>query len=291
MQGGGRPVPLPRGLLPFHGPRQEDGGGGDEPPTTPPPPGPAAARSSLPSGRRLAAALPGVRRGGGAGRAGPRAAGGSRWLRSAPCRAAPRSRLASPRRLSAAPAAAKTPRAVLRVKNGAAKLAKPPAAAGEAPGGAPGPGLFMERSQSRLSLSASFEALAIYFPCMNSFDEEDAGTGRGGCRRAGGSRSRVGWRAGGVRGVGRAPKAGGWRAGGRVWGRFPLCVCVHPRVPWECGGAAQARAVWRVWGGEGGVCSLPALALTLPWVWGVRGPPVGFLCGVCVQQGWPGLGC
>ncbi|KAF4793320.1 Regulating synaptic membrane exocytosis protein 4 [Turdus rufiventris] len=32
----------------------------------------------------------------------------------------------------------------------------------------------MERSQSRLSLSASFEALAIYFPCMNSFDEEDA---------------------------------------------------------------------------------------------------------------------
>lgn len=33
----------------------------------------------------------------------------------------------------------------------------------------------MERSQSRLSLSASFEALAIYFPCMNSFDDEDAG--------------------------------------------------------------------------------------------------------------------
>uniref|UniRef100_A0A087XR78 Regulating synaptic membrane exocytosis 4 n=1 Tax=Poecilia formosa TaxID=48698 RepID=A0A087XR78_POEFO len=31
----------------------------------------------------------------------------------------------------------------------------------------------MERSQSRISLSASFEALAIYFPCMNSFDEDD----------------------------------------------------------------------------------------------------------------------
>lgn len=95
-------------------------------------------------------------------------------------------RSASPRRLAEAPAAAKTPRAVLRVKNGAAKLAKPPAAAaGEAPGGAPGSGLFMERSQSRLSLSASFEALAIYFPCMNSFDEEDAGTGRGdGCGEA-----------------------------------------------------------------------------------------------------------
>lgn len=68
------------------------------------------------------------------------------------------------------------------MKNGAAKLAKPAATAGEAPSGAPGSGLFMERSQSRLSLSASFEALAIYFPCMNSFDEEDAGTGGGGSR-------------------------------------------------------------------------------------------------------------
>uniref|UniRef100_A0A3B3XVJ8 C2 domain-containing protein n=1 Tax=Poecilia mexicana TaxID=48701 RepID=A0A3B3XVJ8_9TELE len=34
----------------------------------------------------------------------------------------------------------------------------------------------MERSQSRISLSASFEALAIYFPCMNSFDEDDVDT-------------------------------------------------------------------------------------------------------------------
>lgn len=117
-------------------------------------------------------------------------------------------RTASPRRLAEAPAAAKTPRAVLRVKNGAAKLAKPPAAAaGEAPGGAPGSGLFMERSQSRLSLSASFEALAIYFPCMNSFDEEDAGTGglRGGGRRvwggeAAGSALREGCAGPGLRG-------------------------------------------------------------------------------------------
>ncbi|XP_040185679.1 regulating synaptic membrane exocytosis protein 4 [Rana temporaria] len=38
--------------------------------------------------------------------------------------------------------------------------------------------MFMERSQSRLSLSASFEALAIYFPCMNSFDEDDGEDGR-----------------------------------------------------------------------------------------------------------------
>ncbi|KAK1806707.1 hypothetical protein P4O66_005204 [Electrophorus voltai] len=35
----------------------------------------------------------------------------------------------------------------------------------------------MHRSQSRLSLSASFEALAVYFPCMNSFDEEDGEAG------------------------------------------------------------------------------------------------------------------
>ncbi|KAF3856820.1 hypothetical protein F7725_017543 [Dissostichus mawsoni] len=60
----------------------------------------------------------------------------------------------------------KTPRAVLRVKNAQPRLAKP-----ADPG--PTPGLYMERSQSRISLSASFEALAIYFPCMNSFDEDD----------------------------------------------------------------------------------------------------------------------
>ncbi|KAH0501747.1 Regulating synaptic membrane exocytosis protein 4 [Microtus ochrogaster] len=71
--------------------------------------------------------------------------------------------------------AATTPRAVLRVKNGAAKLPKPPAAAAAE---APGAGAGMERSQSRLSLSASFEALAIYFPCMNSFDDEDAADSR-----------------------------------------------------------------------------------------------------------------
>ncbi|KAM7326919.1 hypothetical protein ACRRTK_013286 [Alexandromys fortis] len=77
-----------------------------------------------------------------------------------------------PSRPSAEPrVAATTPRAVLRVKNGAAKLPKPPAAAAAE---APGAGAGMERSQSRLSLSASFEALAIYFPCMNSFDDEDA---------------------------------------------------------------------------------------------------------------------
>ncbi|XP_041112864.1 regulating synaptic membrane exocytosis protein 4-like [Polyodon spathula] len=46
----------------------------------------------------------------------------------------------------------------------------------------------MERSQSRISLSASFEALAIYFPCMNSFDEDDVDADgrklRGGIQRS-----------------------------------------------------------------------------------------------------------
>lgn len=143
-------------------------------------------------------------------------------------------RTASPRRLAEAPAAAKTPRAVLRVKNGAAKLAKPPAAAaGEAPGGAPGSGLFMERSQSRLSLSASFEALAIYFPCMNSFDEEDAGTGglRGGGRRvwggeAAGSALREGCAGPGLRG---SPGGGG---GARRVGQ-------QTRRPWWSVGCQQ----------------------------------------------------
>ncbi|XP_048057903.1 regulating synaptic membrane exocytosis protein 4 isoform X12 [Megalobrama amblycephala] len=40
------------------------------------------------------------------------------------------------------------------------------------------PGMRMQRSQSRLSLSASFEALAVYFPCMNSFDEADREEGK-----------------------------------------------------------------------------------------------------------------
>lgn len=40
---------------------------------------------------------------------------------------------------------------------------------------AAGPGMRIQRSQSKMSLSASFEALAVYFPCMNSFDEEDGG--------------------------------------------------------------------------------------------------------------------
>lgn len=37
------------------------------------------------------------------------------------------------------------------------------------------PSMRMQRSQSRISLSASFEALAVYFPCMNSFEEDDGG--------------------------------------------------------------------------------------------------------------------
>lgn len=42
-------------------------------------------------------------------------------------------------------------------------------------GGAGAAGRSMQRSQSRSSLSASFEALAGYFPCMNSLEEEEEG--------------------------------------------------------------------------------------------------------------------
>ena len=41
------------------------------------------------------------------------------------------------------------------------------------PGG--GPATRMQRSQSRLSLSASFEALVVYFPCVGSYHKGDAG--------------------------------------------------------------------------------------------------------------------
>lgn len=42
------------------------------------------------------------------------------------------------------------------------------------------PGMRIQCSQSKMSLSASFEALAVYFPCMNSFDEDDGGKMTGG---------------------------------------------------------------------------------------------------------------
>lgn len=43
-------------------------------------------------------------------------------------------------------------------------------------GGSGAAGRSMQRSQSRSSLSASFEALAGYFPCMNSLEEEEGET-------------------------------------------------------------------------------------------------------------------
>ena len=42
-------------------------------------------------------------------------------------------------------------------------------------GGTGAAGRSMQRSQSRGSLSASFEALAGYFPCMNSLEEDEGG--------------------------------------------------------------------------------------------------------------------
>ncbi|XP_008575505.1 PREDICTED: regulating synaptic membrane exocytosis protein 2-like isoform X2 [Galeopterus variegatus] len=44
-------------------------------------------------------------------------------------------------------------------------------------GGAGAAGRSMQRSQSRGSLSASFEALAGYFPCMNSLEEDEGEAG------------------------------------------------------------------------------------------------------------------
>lgn len=49
-------------------------------------------------------------------------------------------------------------------------------------GGAGAAGRSMQRSQSRSSLSASFEALAGYFPCMNSLEEEEGGEAVCSCR-------------------------------------------------------------------------------------------------------------
>lgn len=149
------------------------------------------------------------------------------------------------------------------MKNGAAKLAKPPAAAaaaGEAPGGAPGSGLFMERSQSRLSLSASFEALAIYFPCMNSFDEEDAGRGRGSAAGSGlgGGRSREG--------LGRG-------CGGRGDGACPATAVLGA-------GSEEAALPGSGAGGGAGGCGVLALALAQGEGWGCqRSPSVVSFCG------------
>lgn len=79
------------------------------------------------------------------------------------------------------PPAAKTPRFLYRAKGGcrSAKMGRQTAAGGRS----------MQRSQSRSSLSASFEALAVYFPCMNSLEEEDRGEGSSGARGAGGLRT------------------------------------------------------------------------------------------------------
>lgn len=66
--------------------------------------------------------------------------------------------------------AAKTPRILYRGKSGSSsKMGR------QGLGGAGAAGRSMQRSQSRSSLSASFEALAGYFPCMNSLEEEEEG--------------------------------------------------------------------------------------------------------------------
>lgn len=127
---------------------------------------PGAPRRGLsagPAGRRLRAGCGGPPRREQRGTAGQsRAERGKAELRGA-----------QPAQRSPAPAApaAKTPRFLYRAKGGcrSAKMGRQTAAGGRA----------MQRSQSRSSLSASFEALAVYFPCMNSLEEEDGGEGPG----------------------------------------------------------------------------------------------------------------
>ncbi|GAB5584165.1 regulating synaptic membrane exocytosis protein 2 isoform X8 [Prionailurus iriomotensis] len=65
-----------------------------------------------------------------------------------------------------------TPRILYRGKSGSSsKMGR------QGLGGAGAAGRSMQRSQSRSSLSASFEALAGYFPCMNSLEEEEGEAG------------------------------------------------------------------------------------------------------------------
>lgn len=75
-----------------------------------------------------------------------------------------------PKRCGRRASAAKTPRILYRGKSGSSsKMGR------QGLGGAGAAGRSMQRSQSRSSLSASFEALAGYFPCMNSLEEEEGG--------------------------------------------------------------------------------------------------------------------
>lgn len=103
-------------------------------------------------------------------------------MRSFAARSPPSAAQRYPARPRRRPPAAKTPRFLYRAKGGcrSAKMGRQTAAGGRS----------MQRSQSRSSLSASFEALAVYFPCMNSLEEEDGGEGSFGARGAGGLRSR-----------------------------------------------------------------------------------------------------
>lgn len=75
-----------------------------------------------------------------------------------------------PKRCGRRAPAAKTPRILYRGKSGSSsKMGR------QGLGGAGAAGRSMQRSQSRSSLTASFEALAGYFPCMNSLEEDEGG--------------------------------------------------------------------------------------------------------------------
>ncbi|XP_011221023.2 regulating synaptic membrane exocytosis protein 2 isoform X45 [Ailuropoda melanoleuca] len=132
-----------------------------------------AASSRLSAGRRLDPLLPAPpQQSGGPGsrdsrvRSGP----GRRGRGQTPQGPAAPSR--PPKRCGCRAPAAKTPRILYRGKSGSSsKMGR------QGLGGAGAAGRSMQRSQSRSSLSASFEALAGYFPCMNSLEEEEGEAG------------------------------------------------------------------------------------------------------------------
>lgn len=140
--------------------------GGGTPAATPPgPSAPSRPQRGLsplrPARLSRSPARGGPRSPGAQGRSRPGPGGGARPQgRAAPSRTPKRSGRRAP--------AAKTPRILYRGKSASSsKMGR------QGPGGAGAAGRSMQRSQSRSSLSASFEALAGYFPCMNSLQEEE----------------------------------------------------------------------------------------------------------------------
>ena len=124
---------------------------------------------------------------------------------------------------------AKTPRILYRGKSGSSsKMGR------QGLGGAGAAWRSMQRSQSGSSLSASFEALAGYFPCMNSLEEEgEAVVGGSACTSpVSGSRWLEGWQ--------------GWRTPGSSVPTLSSRVCGWGQRPPERR-PAEEFCRWVVW--------------------------------------------